>query len=159
MATHFSILAWEIPWTEESDRLSSIGSQKSHIATKPPPNITHWWYNHTVSAYFIISTISSVSPPVIIILLDVSIILNPSLFFSFPISHIRFYCIIPSAYISLFKKIYIYLNETKMNIFNDQGIYTSLLSIYCLINVLKIILKYIECIRLYFLLLSALQTY
>ena len=42
MATHFSILAWEIPWTEESDRLSSIGSQKSHIATKPPPNITHW---------------------------------------------------------------------------------------------------------------------
>ena len=21
MATHFSILAWEIPWTEESDRL------------------------------------------------------------------------------------------------------------------------------------------
>ena len=29
MATHFSILAWEIPWTEESGRLQSIGSQKS----------------------------------------------------------------------------------------------------------------------------------
>ena len=27
MATHSSILAWEIPWTEESGRLQSIGSQ------------------------------------------------------------------------------------------------------------------------------------
>ena len=26
-ATHFSILAWEIPWTEEPDRLQSTGSQ------------------------------------------------------------------------------------------------------------------------------------
>ena len=25
MATHFKILAWEIPWTEESDRLQSMG--------------------------------------------------------------------------------------------------------------------------------------
>ena len=29
MATHSSILAWEIPWTEESSRLQSIASQKS----------------------------------------------------------------------------------------------------------------------------------
>ena len=29
MATHFSILAWEIPWTEEPSGLQSIGSQKS----------------------------------------------------------------------------------------------------------------------------------
>ena len=29
MATHSSILAWEIPWTEEPDGLQSIGSQKS----------------------------------------------------------------------------------------------------------------------------------
>ena len=28
MATHSSILAWEIPWTEESGRLQSIGSQR-----------------------------------------------------------------------------------------------------------------------------------
>ena len=27
MATHSSILAWRIPWTEESDRLQSKGSQ------------------------------------------------------------------------------------------------------------------------------------
>ena len=29
MATHSSILAWEIPWTEKSGRPQSIGSQKS----------------------------------------------------------------------------------------------------------------------------------
>ena len=29
MATHSSILAWEIPWREEPGRLQSMGSQKS----------------------------------------------------------------------------------------------------------------------------------
>ena len=29
MATHSSILAWEISWTEELGRLQSMGSQKS----------------------------------------------------------------------------------------------------------------------------------
>jgi len=29
MATYFSILAWEIPWTEELDGLQSVGLQKS----------------------------------------------------------------------------------------------------------------------------------
>ena len=28
MATHSSILAWEIPWTEEPGRLQSIGLQR-----------------------------------------------------------------------------------------------------------------------------------
>ena len=28
MASQFSILAWEIPWTEESGRLQSMGSQR-----------------------------------------------------------------------------------------------------------------------------------
>ena len=28
MAIHFSTLAWKIPWTEEPDRLQSMGSQK-----------------------------------------------------------------------------------------------------------------------------------
>ena len=28
MATHSSILAWRIPWTEESGRLQSVGSQE-----------------------------------------------------------------------------------------------------------------------------------
>ena len=29
MAAHFSILAWEIPWTEEPDGLQSVGSQRA----------------------------------------------------------------------------------------------------------------------------------
>ena len=28
MATHSSVLAWRIPWTEEPGRLQSMGSQK-----------------------------------------------------------------------------------------------------------------------------------
>ena len=28
MATHSSTLAWKIPWTEEPDRLPSMGSQR-----------------------------------------------------------------------------------------------------------------------------------
>ena len=28
MATHFSVLAWRIPWTEEPGGLRSIGSQR-----------------------------------------------------------------------------------------------------------------------------------
>ena len=30
IATHSSILAWEIPWTEEPGRLQAMGLQKSH---------------------------------------------------------------------------------------------------------------------------------
>ena len=29
IATHYGILAWRIPWTEEPDRLQSMGSQES----------------------------------------------------------------------------------------------------------------------------------
>ena len=29
MTTHSSILSWEIPWTEETDGLQSMGSQES----------------------------------------------------------------------------------------------------------------------------------
>ena len=31
LATHSSILAWRIPWTEEPGRLQSMGSQKSDM--------------------------------------------------------------------------------------------------------------------------------
>ena len=30
-ATHSDILAWEFPWTEEPDRLQSLGSQESDM--------------------------------------------------------------------------------------------------------------------------------
>ena len=32
MATHFSILAWEIPWTEEPGGLQSVGLQQLYMA-------------------------------------------------------------------------------------------------------------------------------
>ena len=37
MATHSSILAWKIPWTEEAGRVQSMGLQRvrHNIATKP----------------------------------------------------------------------------------------------------------------------------
>ena len=34
MATYFSILAWEIPWTEKPGGLQSMGLQKSWIQFK-----------------------------------------------------------------------------------------------------------------------------
>ena len=34
MATHSSILAWRIPWTEEPDGLQSMGSQKESDTTE-----------------------------------------------------------------------------------------------------------------------------
>ena len=38
MATHSSIIAWKIPWTEEPGRLQSMGSQRVRhdLVTKPP---------------------------------------------------------------------------------------------------------------------------
>ena len=53
MATHSSIPAWRIPWTEEPGRLQSTGSQESHNwETKPPPpgkympvNLSPWSWN------------------------------------------------------------------------------------------------------------------
>ena len=41
MATHSSILAWKIPWTEEPGGLESWGSQRvgHNLATKPPPKL------------------------------------------------------------------------------------------------------------------------
>ena len=38
IATHSSVLAWRIPWTEVPDGLESIWLQVGHnLATKPPP--------------------------------------------------------------------------------------------------------------------------
>ena len=43
MATHSSILAWRIPWTEESGGLQSMGSLRVgyDLAAKPPPASVH----------------------------------------------------------------------------------------------------------------------
>ena len=40
MATHFDILAWRIPWTEEPGELQSTGLQKSDMTEQLNKNIT-----------------------------------------------------------------------------------------------------------------------
>ena len=42
MTTHFSILAWKIPWAEKPGRLQSMGSQRVRLdwATEQPPQHT-----------------------------------------------------------------------------------------------------------------------
>ena len=41
MATHSSILAWRVPWTEEPGRLPSVGSQKVATLSK------RWFLSHS----------------------------------------------------------------------------------------------------------------
>ena len=43
MATHSSILAWKVPWTEEPGRLQSMGSQRVRhdLASKPSQSIIY----------------------------------------------------------------------------------------------------------------------
>ena len=41
MATHSSILAWKIPWTEEPDGLQSMGSQNSRTQLSETTNKNH----------------------------------------------------------------------------------------------------------------------
>ena len=44
VATHSSILAWEMPWTEEPGGLQSMGLQRvgHDLATKPPPQVSFY---------------------------------------------------------------------------------------------------------------------
>ena len=46
MATHSSILAWEIPWTEEPDWLQFVGSQRAgnNSTTKQQQNMLYCFY-------------------------------------------------------------------------------------------------------------------
>ena len=39
MATHFNTLVWEIPWTEESGGLPTLGMQESDTTKPPPPQL------------------------------------------------------------------------------------------------------------------------
>ena len=57
MATHSSILAWRIPWTEEPGGLKSMGSQRVGHDRRDPAH-THAWHRsrtrpakHTCTEY------------------------------------------------------------------------------------------------------------
>ena len=47
MATHSSILAWRIPWTEESGELPSMGSQELDMKEKKKELDKTEWLTHT----------------------------------------------------------------------------------------------------------------
>ena len=53
MATHFCILVWEIPYTEEPGGLQSVGLQKSRTQ---PSNHTH---THTPSCWPVMAATGS----------------------------------------------------------------------------------------------------
>ena len=58
MATHSSILAWRIPWTEEPDRLQSMGSQESGTTWQlNQPQRVSWVNIETVQGSFSFPTI------------------------------------------------------------------------------------------------------
>ena len=47
MATHSSILAWEIPWTEEPGKLQSIRSQESDMTLQLNDNKNSEYRKHS----------------------------------------------------------------------------------------------------------------
>jgi len=47
MATYSSILAWKIPWTEESGRLESMGSQRVEHNSVTSLSLFHKSYNQS----------------------------------------------------------------------------------------------------------------
>ena len=50
IAPHSSIFAWRIPWTEQPDRLQSMGSQRvehgSHTHTHTRPSMREYYFYH-----------------------------------------------------------------------------------------------------------------
>ena len=48
MATHSSIFAWRIPWTEEPGRLQSMGSQESDRTELSTHTHRSYWLNGTL---------------------------------------------------------------------------------------------------------------
>ena len=48
MATHSSTLAWKIPWTEEPDRLQSIGRKESDTTERLHFHFTFTWNYHNI---------------------------------------------------------------------------------------------------------------
>ena len=51
MATHSSILAWRIPWTEELGGLQSMGCKESDTTER-----LHFHFHHCIADYFSLSS-------------------------------------------------------------------------------------------------------
>ena len=58
MATHSSILAWKIPWTEEPGRLKSMGSQRVGVDLATERAHAPWIDNSILGLNYSISTLT-----------------------------------------------------------------------------------------------------
>ena len=63
MATHSTILAWGIPWTEEPGRVQFVGLARvgCNLATKPPPPLLRWLYDISPYSIEVVNYMSSFS--------------------------------------------------------------------------------------------------
>ena len=59
MATHSSILAWRTPWTEESVRLQSMGSQESDMTERLTLSLSHFPISQAICLAFYINYLLS----------------------------------------------------------------------------------------------------
>ena len=57
IATHASILAWKIPWTEEPGRLQSVGSQKSDTTEWARVREDSMWYDTGQSPFIVLRSV------------------------------------------------------------------------------------------------------
>ena len=73
MATHSSILAWRIPWTEEPGGLQSMESQKSRTRLSDQTTATFFFYRYKKKATLTHSAITT---------LEIKSLLSPSVFIS-----------------------------------------------------------------------------
>ena len=58
MTTHFNILAWEMPWTEEPGGLQPMGSQESDTTERLNYHPHHWgWMSSTTAPSAVVPTL------------------------------------------------------------------------------------------------------
>ena len=107
MATHSSIFAWEIPWTEEPGGLQSMGLQRvgHHGVTKQQQIVMKWLHFSPVISFVLISTLS-----------DVDITFNIAPAFFAVISWYIFFSFI------FFKPIFVFNLQCFLFIFGNQNI-------------------------------------
>ena len=53
MATHSSILAWKIPWTEESSGLQSMGCKESYTTERLTHTRKEVWHNFNLKVCYV----------------------------------------------------------------------------------------------------------
>ena len=71
MATHSSILAWKIPWTEEPGGLQSMASQRVDVTEQLNKQQCHFTSSQCLDVQFLNIFAETISFPAVVILVDV----------------------------------------------------------------------------------------